>query len=224
MPAFIDLTGQRFGRLTVLSRSPNYVSPKGYVLVRWRCACDCGVESLVTAEKLRNGHTQSCGCLHRDNASAANVTHGATVGRDIPFEYRVWKSMKTRCSNPNAINWRHYGGRGIAICDRWSTSFADFLADMGPSPSPRHSIERVDNARGYEPGNCVWATRKVQTRNTRRNRLLTIGGKTRTISEWAEVSGTSYSNIHQRLGLGWSEKDAVFRPKRQQRSRHHRFV
>jgi hypothetical protein len=118
--------------------------------------------------------------------------------------------MRQRCANPRDKAWPNYGGRGITVDPRWD-SFAVFIADLGPSPSPKHSLERVDNNLGYGPTNCVWATRTVQNRNSRHNRLLTIGGKTRTVAEWAETTGTPRSVIYNRLWRGWSEQDAVFR-------------
>lgn len=132
-------------------------------------------------------------------------------------EYRTWAKMRRRCTVPGEPGYDRYGGRGIAVCERWagSDSFPAFLADMGPRPSLQHSIERIDNDGDYTPENCRWATKTEQARNRRSSRLLTINGKTCTVAEWAEVSGTTQYNIIQRLNvLGWSPEDAVFKPVR----------
>lgn len=119
--------------------------------------------------------------------------------------------MVDRCENPQNKAFSHYGGRGIAVCARWR-SFKDFLTDAGSRPSPKHSIDRIDNDRGYEPGNVRWATQKEQTRNTRANKLLTFNGETLCMSEWAERTGIGSPTIRTRLVLGWSVADALTRP------------
>src|SRR5262245_14872347 len=143
-----------------------------------------------------------------DNSS---YKHGCgSRARGETPEYRSWLSALNRCPNPRARDRKYYGGRGIRVCDRWRRSFAAFLADMGPRPSPRHTLERIDNSGHYEPGNCRWATRKEQGNNTRHNRFITHEGITRTLSQWAEATGLSESCIRIRLDrLGWSVKEAL---------------
>lgn len=164
----LDLTGQRFGRLAVLHRLPTekYRS-------QWACVCDCGTQVKGNANALREGKTLSCGCLRRENArvngaiadGSANITHGLSLRP----EYRVWKGMKQRCTpNPSNKAREGYFDRGIRVHPRWLGSFEAFFADMGPRPSAHHSIDRIDNDRGYEPGNCRWATRTQQNRNRRK--------------------------------------------------------
>lgn len=157
MSAAVDIAGQRFGRLTALrfTHSVNGVR-------MWLCRCDCGIEAPVDCHALRTGNTKSCGCLRRDVASAANRTHGLS-GSSTFFR---WQAMKNRCLNPRDKDWKHYGGRGITVCERW-LSFEPFLADMGEAP-PGMTIDRRDNDKGYEPGNCRWATMTVQANNRRR--------------------------------------------------------
>lgn len=150
---------ERFGLLTVLSEGPREGAQHRRTAV---VICACGTQKTVRREHLRSGAVQSCGC-HRAHVTAArNVTHGLSYA--VP-EYRVWLAMRERCSNPNNKFWHRYGGRGIRLCARWWDDFAAFYADMGPRPSPKHSIDRVDNDGPYEPGNCRWATAVEQRAN-----------------------------------------------------------
>lgn len=197
-----DLTGQRFGRLIALER----VDAPGES--RWNCRCDCGGEKTVLAYNLRIGATQSCGCLHRERIRAANTTHGHTTGGKSSRTYRSWRHMRERCTNPKDQDYPNYGGRGIAVCERWKT-FENFLADMGETPVGR-SIDRIDVNGDYEPGNCRWATNREQSLNTRSNRILTVNGQSRPMVEWAELMGLSPATILKRLKRGWSIEEAVF--------------
>ena len=120
--------------------------------------------------------------------------------------------MIRRCVSPEDPSYPRYGGRGIHVCQRWMDSLENFIADMGRRPSPKHSIERKDNDRGYEPDNCVWATRAEQSRNTSRNRLLTFNGQTMCLTDWAIATGINRSAIRLRLNRGWSVADALSTP------------
>jgi hypothetical protein len=202
-----DHVGETFGRLTVLERAED--GPWGND--RWRCLCSCGAATTVTGNNLRKQETRSCGCLSADSASKRLTTHGHTRGGRMPTTYRTWATMRSRCGNPNAKNYGRYGGRGIKVCERWS-SFENFLEDMGERPEGT-SLDRIENDGNYDPGNCRWATRKEQQRNTRRNRLVTFDGQTRCLSAWSEMLGLSRSTLHARLRLGWSVSDAFVIPK-----------
>lgn len=129
-------------------------------------------------------------------------------------EYVSWRGMIQRCEDENCPIYLYYGGRGIRVCDRWRHSFELFLSDVGRKPTRNLTLERIDNNKDYEPGNCRWATRKDQARNTRSNRLLTCNGETKTLAEWAERLGCCHGTIHYRLIRGWSVQSAVTTPVR----------
>lgn len=154
----LDLTGQKFGRLVVASFAGRRTIG-GETRRLWLCQCDCGHECTVAAKSLLIGYTTSCGC-----AKVVGVTSHGKAGT---AEHSIWKSMNQRCSNPNDTGYPRYGARGIKVCERWRDSFENFLADMGPRPDPKLTLERVDNEASYAPDNCVWATRTAQILNTR---------------------------------------------------------
>jgi hypothetical protein len=193
--------GETFGRLTVLAEIDRHRRGR-----RAECRCVCGTVTRVLVTRLRDGHTQSCGCLQRERVRAANVTHEQTRH---PL-YRVWAAMKTRCSNPRVRGFANYGGRGITVCDRWRDSFAAFFADMGERPSSAHTIERRDNNAGYSAENCYWATRQEQSTNKRRTRWITHDGVTLTAPEWDRRLGLHQGCVRQRLFVyHWSIERAL---------------
>jgi hypothetical protein len=203
-PKIVLRSGERFGRW-VLVRESEYLWGRR----AWTCRCDCGNEAVVAQGAIRAGRSRSCGCLHREELSARLTTHGGT---NTP-EHRAWKDMKGRCLNPDHEEYRNYGARGISVCSEWLDSFPNFLRDMGHRPSPKHSVDRYPNNDGnYEPRNCRWGTDKEQQNNTRRNRLLTVKGKTQTLQQWAEEFGISNMTLSSRLRLGWSVENAVTLP------------
>ena len=156
---FEDLVGRRFGRLVVES----HVDAGDRKTHRWNCVCDCGNRTVVSGGNLRSGHTKSCGCLHAELSSEANKHHGLSKSPT----WVSWVALKRRCLDPTYHQFHLYGGRGIKVCDRWINSFEAFLEDMGEKPSPKHSIDRINNDGDYEPGNVRWATPKQQANNRR---------------------------------------------------------
>jgi len=195
---FIEMTGRRFGYLTAVSLAPRL---KGEI--SWRCLCDCGNTHVVTGQLLRRGGVRSCGCKRYGQAK----THGARH----TSEWVIWSSMRGRCNNPNDKAYARYGGRGIFVCGEWE-AFEKFLSDMGPRPSKKHSLDRIDNNGGYSKENCRWATNKEQNRNKRNNVLLTHNGETKTLVEWDEASGAARGSIASRIYKGWSVERALSTP------------
>jgi len=187
----------RYGRLEIIGKSE---SRNGQVYML--CRCDCGKKKEIALSSLKRGLTQSCGC-YRKEKGPANKRHGLHASRT----YKAWLSMRQRCCNPNNPHYKNYGGRGITIDPCWDT-FDQFLADMGQSPDGM-SIERIDNEKGYGPDNCKWASRLEQGRNTRKCRVITHGGKTQTLSEWADEYGINRQTLGKRLDNGWDMERAL---------------
>lgn len=196
--------GRTYGLWTVLRE---VAPPKDSVpYARYvECRCACGTVSSIYVGNIKRGMSTSCGCTRADRMAAATRTHGRSKTR----EYKIWAGIKQRCLDPGNPSFANYGGRGITICSEWSDSFERFFADVGPAPSRKHTIERVQNNIGYRPGNVVWATRVVQANNTRRNRRLTIGGETLTMSQWARRAGIAPHALLHRLSRGWDPATAV---------------
>jgi hypothetical protein len=198
-----DFTGTRFGRWTAKYLSDERKARR----TMWFCACDCGTERLVLTCHLVSGKSVSCGCYKDEVGSARAWKHGhggKNNGSGMASEYRIWSLMKGRCSNPNLPEYKSYGGRGIQVCDRWKSDFRNFLDDMGPRPSRRHSIDRINNNANYEPGNCRWATQKEQANNTRRNVVVVVAGRQMTMTQAVErySSGRSYKAVLERYRKG----------------------
>lgn len=205
MGTFIDLAGERFGRLRVIGQVENRGS-----LVQWHCACDCGRETTATTKKLRGGRKNSCGCLWLPAIVQAKTKHGHSAGGSVSGELGTWMTMRARCNNPAHRAFDKYGGRGIVVCERWD-DFANFYSDMGPRPTIAHTLDRRDNDGNYEPDNCRWATKREQAQNTSRNVNVSYGGQMMCAAEAARRCGISINALLWRIHAGWSQ-DRLFSP------------
>lgn len=190
-----DLKGKRFHSLVVVDRC-NIKSPSGKV--QWVCECDCGACLNVVTQNLINGNTKTCGCGKVERArqqGLKNRKHGLTK----TIEYKTWVNMKGRCLNPKYENYPNYGGRGIRVCNRWLNSFELFLKDMGPRPSPAHSIDRKDPDGDYEPDNCRWATIEEQCNNKRASKKYLLDGESFSVAQLSRKFNIPYSTLECRL-------------------------
>lgn len=191
----VDHSGKRYGRLLVLSekRRKSLNDP-----IMWHCLCDCGRKCLKRPTNIVR--YRSCGCLR-----------GGSHGMSRTKVYRAHRAILQRCLNKNCRARKNYSGRGITVCTRW-LKFENFYADMGDPPTPKHSIDRINNNGNYSPSNCRWATHKEQARNQRSNKKVFYMGKRKTVAEWAEIFGHSSKDIYQRISRGWTAKRAIETP------------
>jgi hypothetical protein len=199
----IDLTGRPFGLWTVTAFAGTYQGN-----TYWTCQCTCGAVSDVAAHALRRGTSNSCGCQKPEISRQLHTTHGMSSS----VEHAIRRAMIQRCTNPNHQDYPLYGGRGITVCEAWRTSFEAFYADMGPRPSPHHTLERLQNDKPYEPGNVVWDTPATQARNRRSTVLITHEGITLCITDWALRVGMKQHTLAKRLREGWSVAEALTIP------------
>lgn len=203
---FEDLTGKKFGRLTVLNRAENYKEQQA----RWKCLCDCGNEVTVGAAALKKGATKSCGCYKKEMAKVHSRTHGMSKSR----LWRIWNNMHIRCEYPSSSQYSYYGGRGISVCQAWIRfeEFMEWALSNGYSDSL--TIDRINVNGNYEPSNCRWATVAEQQRNKNSNHFVEFNGETKTLSEWSRVYGIDARLIGRRLKDGWEINKALFAPAR----------
>lgn len=185
---------EKHGRLTLLET----YAPRGAgkpILALWRC--DCGAEKVIARSVVRTGRTQSCGCYGRERYKAGITKHGM---HRTPT-YSSWQAMLRRCNSPKRKEYPRWGGRGVTVCAAWAGSFEAFLADMGERP-PGKTLDRIDNSRGYEPGNCRWATPKEQARNRRSTLFVVTEGGAVPVTEYAERTGLSPYAVRRRIANG----------------------
>ena len=187
--------GRIFTRLTIVSEVETTYKRQ------FKCSCSCGKITVVALGDLISGKTKSCGCLTRSVVGERRATHRKSKTK----LHMVWSSMKSRCLNTNNKSFRNYGGRGVTVCKRWIDSFENFEKDMGQKPSPSHTLERIQNNKGYSPSNCKWATPKEQMNNIRKNVFLTMNGETLSAMEWSKRTGFSRDVIRRRKKLGWDD-------------------
>ncbi len=204
-----DLTGIVCGKLTVkdfaFKKSCHYY---------WRCECQCGGSTLIDGYKLRKGTADHCGCLTATRIGNRTRRHGQCGVKGPTSEHSTWAAMLQRCRDKNCKSYPRYGGRGITVCERWST-FVNFFADMGPKPTQQHSIDRIDNSKGYEPENCRWATRREQRLNKSDSVYVEFEGQRVSLFELCEKRGLAYYVAYQRLKkLGWTVAESILTPVR----------
>ena len=199
MGRFVDITGENFGRLT----ASHVAGRNKHNQLLWHCTCECGNETVVLGFLLRQGQTQSCGCLQRETIAQVNLSHGM-ARKPI---YRIWWSMMQRCYDKNGHAYDRYGGRGVSVCERWQ-DFTNFYADMGDRPEGM-SLERIDNDGDYSPENVIWADAKTQARNRRSTVYLEHNGERKSMAEWAEETGVKIGTLWMRIKRGMSVEDAL---------------
>lgn len=224
MSKLVDIAGSRYGRLTVIKRVENYVSPKGCKKARWLCLCDCGKQHIATQNQLNRGIVKSCGCLKEEIARKQQQTliksgtahprfkHGGTVEHKQERLYRVWANIRKRCTNPNDKNYKHYGGRGISCCPEWDeyASFRDWAMASGydpDAPKGQCTIDRIDVNGNYCPENCRWASQKDQMNNVRTNRKVLYEGRYYTAKQLAQKLGLPYQTVISRINRGLYEEE-----------------
>ena len=216
IPKFVkDFTGHRFGRLVVMGLVRMETRSCGDRIKRvpvFLAQCDCGNTKEAFSRNMRNGLTSSCGCLQKEARKSNGVRsrrHGMTNTR----EHRTWLGIIERCCNPNGGNYKRYGARGIGMCDRWRNSFEAFFDDMGPRPSNKHSIDRIDNDKGYSPENCRWATNITQSVNRSTTVFVDYKGESVSLSEAARRCGVSRSTMRDRYMSGLRGADLFQKPR-----------
>lgn len=204
MGKLIDLTGQKINRLTVIKRDGS--QNKKAV---WLCKCDCGKEFRVLGSSIISGNTKSCGCLHREmaqNMGLANKKHGM-FGTRI---YGIWADMKKRCLDERDRAYKHYGGRGISVCEDWYDfeKFYEWAKMSGYNDTL--TLDRMNVNGNYTPDNCKWTTWKEQQNNRRSSRMITYNGETKTLKQWSDITGIPYSTLCARINtLHWDVEKAL---------------
>ncbi|HYT43969.1 MAG TPA: hypothetical protein VEP90_16635 [Methylomirabilota bacterium] len=209
--------GSTFERWTVIGDAPRGRNGKK----RWLCLCYCGIKREVNQDSLKGRKSLSCGCLQKEAAArsgALNTTHGERrVGNTTP-EYIAWRSIKNRCNNPKSKDYKDWGDRGIHVYPQWRDSYETFLKDVGRKPYSNASLDRIDNSRGYEPGNVRWTTMQTQNNNRRDNLLLTFQGRTQTAMDWAREIGLHRNAMYSRIKSGWPTERILTTPARKRKS------
>lgn len=202
----VDITGNRYGRLVVIK----HIGKRGQRHY-WLCQCDCGKTKEIAGIYLSIGETKSCGCFAIDSRKQRFKTHGHTNTR----LYNIWCSMIQRCEHEKCLSYARYGSIGIRVCDEWRNDFMVFYNwSIQNGYKKTLSIDRYPNQMGdYEPNNCRWATDIEQARNQKTNKVVTIDGVSKCVSEWSEISGIPAKRIYNRLSAGWDSKDAIYSPK-----------
>lgn len=160
--------------------------------------CECGNEFETFIKNVKSGNTNSCGCYKKKVAGKHSFKHGHS-GLNVTSEYMIWANMNQRCNNKNNTHFKDYGGRGIFVCEKWISSFSDFFKEMGSRPSKKHTLDRIDNNKGYCIENCKWSTRKEQIENRRTSLKINFNGEIKSLKDWSDHYSISYKLLHKRL-------------------------
>lgn len=201
-----DITGKHYGRLVAIEKVDNDRNNHK----RWLCKCECGNEAIVLENDLVTSKTRSCGCYYKETRKTVSKTHGGSKTR----LFHIWSSMRKRCENPSHKDYGYYGGRGITVCDEWNEyeAFSKWAYENGYADNL--SIDRIDVNKGYSPDNCRWADAITQANNTRRNRMITYNGETKSLAMWARQYDLPQKLVRRRLEDGWSTEKALITPRR----------
>lgn len=207
-----------FGLLTITSRYQGQRS-NGKPTYMASCVCSCGATLDVEMQNLKSGNTKACKDCANKSRSMLRKSHGHSMSckDENPIGYKcyyTWQAMKRRCNNPRDKRYDDYGGRGIKVCERWSSSYEAFLEDVGLPPSDKHQIDRINNDGDYEPSNCRWVDRVQNARNKRNTRLISAFGESLTLAEWSERSGILQKTIEMRIKRGMTPEEAITSAKR----------
>ncbi len=216
MKRLIDITGQKYGRLTCIEPTGETNKQNSAL---WLCWCDCGNEVVVCSNSLRRGNTKSCGCLRQEIDRKKPWKHGLTMGGKRLRLYWIWSAMKDRCFNPKNESYHRYGGRGIKVCPEWMEFEPFYVWATVHGYKDDLTIDRINNDGNYESGNCRWVTHKEQSKNTSRNHFVTFQGETKTIGDWAGVLGLRPKTLLMRIRNGWPLEKAMTLPRLDNKSR-----
>lgn len=206
MGNFVDLTGKRFGRWTVIGRAEDRVTAKSREIM-WNCVCECGKQKVVKGGSLKSGKSVSCGCYSAEVTSAMLVKRHRDNQQEIVRTkerlHNTWTSMIQRCTNKNHKYYHYYGGRGITVCDEWKKDYLEFRKwAIANGWKEGLTLDRINNDFPYCPENCRFATKKEQANNRRNNRYVEIKGERRTIAEWADILGVTHARIWHYVDIG----------------------
>lgn len=202
MPRFVDLSGQRFGRLSVVKRGGGKRRPNGQLRTTWICQCDCGKTVEVQSDSLRTNNAKSCGCLSIETVTKRSTKHGHASRKNRTSEYNTWESMKKRCGkDPDYLD--------VKVCARWANSFEDFFADMGQKPTTAHSLDRINPAGDYEPNNCRWIPMNAQAANKRKTLWVEWCGRKISAGVLAKELGIYRSSLYRVMNRGVTIEAAI---------------
>lgn len=211
-----DITGKRFGRWIVLEKTDDV---NGVCNSKWKCRCDCGNEKTIQGINLIRGKSRSCGCFKTDICANRFRTHGLSNTK----AYQTWESMIARCENESCYSYANYHKRGITVCPEWKNSFEEFykhVSQLEHFGEKGYTLDRVDNDKGYMPGNVRWADNYTQMNNTSKNIYIELFGETKTLAQWVREYDIKYYTVLYRMRRGWSAYDALTTPVKETKRWH----